>query len=324
MGKEVNLTFERRVGGESQYSDKYLEWISSQKRKSYDTHDSRGRQVRVKINPTHTWVKRTVECPLPADAGPDRVVREWRSVLSDDGVTCSGNGESRYPDAQGTPDGRQRNSWSDTTRHYGRAFVGDVRHCHLVVAYSSWFCSVACFFFRTVTHHSWKLGRGQVRFRHRDEIEAQIQWLISSVRQRLAKGCLVSVEGTWFNEHGVLSELSGVADSVTGESFEVLRGVSPQLDAAWGTASARMKTVLEAEPQHQTPTWEGLIAAALEEAADRNTYMAYQQKHTKKMLSSEDRWRIRPEIRGSLCPEQNYLKQREWNRMNWTNLCCQP
>ena len=60
MGKEVNLTFERRsVGGEPQYSDKYLEWISSQKRKSYDTYDSRGRQVRVKIQPTHTWVKRT-------------------------------------------------------------------------------------------------------------------------------------------------------------------------------------------------------------------------------------------------------------------------
>ena len=60
MGKEINLTFERRsVGGEPQYSDNYLEWISSQKRKSFDTYDSRGRQVRVKIRPTHTWVKRT-------------------------------------------------------------------------------------------------------------------------------------------------------------------------------------------------------------------------------------------------------------------------
>ena len=47
------------------------------------------------------------------------------------------------------------------------------------------------------THHSWKLGRRQVRFRQRDEFEAQIQWLISSVRQRQAKGCL---DGTWFNE----------------------------------------------------------------------------------------------------------------------------
>ena len=73
------------------------------------------------------------------------------------------------------------------------------------------------------THQSWKLGRRQVRFRQREEIVAQIHWLISSVRQRLAKGCLVLVEGTWFNEQGVLSELSGVADSVTGESFEVLR-----------------------------------------------------------------------------------------------------
>ena len=83
------------------------------------------------------------------------------------------------------------------------------------------------------------------------------------------------VEGSWFNEQGVLSELSGFADSVTGESFELLRGMSPQLDAAWITASARMKIVLEAEPQHQTPTWERLITAALEEAADRNAYMAY-------------------------------------------------
>ena len=83
------------------------------------------------------------------------------------------------------------------------------------------------------------------------------------------------VEGTWFNEHGVLSELSGVADSVTGETFEVLRGMSPQLDAAWSTASTRMKMVLEAELQHQTPIWERLITAAMEEAADRNAYMAY-------------------------------------------------
>ena len=60
MEKEINLTFERKsVGGEPQYIDKYLEWISSQKWKSYDTCDSRGRQVRVKIHPTHTWVKRT-------------------------------------------------------------------------------------------------------------------------------------------------------------------------------------------------------------------------------------------------------------------------
>ena len=70
------------------------------------------------------------------------------------------------------------------------------------------------------TNHSWKLGRRHARFRQRDEFESQIQWLISSVRQRLAKGCLVLVEGAWFNEHGVLSELSGVADSVTGETLK--------------------------------------------------------------------------------------------------------
>ena len=111
--------------------------------------------------------------------------------------------------------------------------------------------------------------------KQREEFGAQIQWLISSVRQRLAKGCLVLVAGTWFNEQRVLSELPGIVDSVTGESFEVLRGVSPQLDTAWGSASARVKMVLEAEPQYQTPIWERLITAALEEAADRNAYMAY-------------------------------------------------
>ena len=47
MGKEIGLTFERKsVVGEPHYSDNYLEWISSQKWKSYDTYDSRGRQVR--------------------------------------------------------------------------------------------------------------------------------------------------------------------------------------------------------------------------------------------------------------------------------------
>ena len=46
-----------------------------------------------------------------------------------------------------------------------------------------------------------------------------------------------------------------------------------------------------------------------------------QQKHTKKMLSSEGRSTTRPEIHGSLCPEQNNLKQRKWNRRSRTNLC---
>ena len=69
----------------------------------------------------------------------------------------------------------------------------------------------------------------------------------------------------------MLSELSGVADSITGETFEVLREMSPQLDTAWGTASTRMKMVL----QHQTSIWERLIMAAMEEAADRNAYAAY-------------------------------------------------
>ena len=75
MGKVVDLTFERRsVGGEPQYSDKHLEWISSQKRKSHDTYDSRGREVRVKIQPTHTGQENTLECPLPEDDLPSRTI----------------------------------------------------------------------------------------------------------------------------------------------------------------------------------------------------------------------------------------------------------
>ena len=64
MVKEIDLT---TVGGEPQYSNNYLEWISSQKWKSYDTYDSRGRQVRVKIHPTHMDQENTMECPLPED-----------------------------------------------------------------------------------------------------------------------------------------------------------------------------------------------------------------------------------------------------------------
>ena len=64
------------------------------------------------------------------------------------------------------------------------------------------------------TQHPWRLGRRGVRFTQREEMEAQLQWLISLV-QRPAKGCLVLVEGTWFDEQGVLSDLSRVADSVT-------------------------------------------------------------------------------------------------------------
>ena len=162
------------------------------------------------------------------------------------------------------------------------------------------------------THHSWKLGRRHVRVRQSDEFEAQIQWLISSVRQRLAKGCLVLVESTWFNEHSVLSELSGVADSVTGETFEVLGGMSPQLDAAWSTASVRLKMVMETEPQHQTSIWERLITAAVEEAADRNAYMAYPAE-----AHQEDVFE-----RGPIDDPTGHPGQ-PGNRRNWTNLCCQ-
>ena len=75
MGKEIDLTFERKsVGGEPQYSNSYQEWISSKKLKSYDTYDSRGRQVRVKIHPTHMDQEKTMECPLPEDNQSSRTI----------------------------------------------------------------------------------------------------------------------------------------------------------------------------------------------------------------------------------------------------------
>ena len=106
-------------------------------------------------------------------------------------------------------------------------------------------------------------------FKQNDEFEAQIQWLISSVRQRSAKGCLVLVEVTWFIEDSVLTKLSGVADSVTGETFEILPG---DVHRSWTQRGARhqREMVLKTEPQHQTSIWERLIMAAMEDAADRN------------------------------------------------------
>ena len=122
---------------------------------------------------------------------------------------------------------------------------------------------------------------------------------------------------------GRLSELSGIVDSVTGESFERLRGVSPQLDTAWGTASARTKMALEAEPQHQKPTWERLIMAAMAEAADRNAYMAYPAEAHQEYVVERGPIDDPTEIGGSLCPGQKCPKQRKWNRRSWTNSCCQ-
>ena len=41
IGKDIGLTFEQRfVSREPQYNEESLEWISSQKRKSYDSYDS--------------------------------------------------------------------------------------------------------------------------------------------------------------------------------------------------------------------------------------------------------------------------------------------
>ena len=52
---------------------------------------------------------------------------------------------------------------------------------------SSW---IVVYRFPSHTQHVWRLGHREVRFRQREELEAQLQWSISSVRQRLA-------EGTW-------------------------------------------------------------------------------------------------------------------------------
>ena len=170
MGKEVHLTFERKsVGGEPQYSDKYLEWISSQKWKSYDMYDSRGRQVRVKIHPTHTWVKRTqwnAHCRkttyLRKRSGQWTVCEDMASLTEWQTLDPSRverivtvmvptewyvNGEAYYAMTALSSVKTEnfgiltRKERSDTTRPYGRAFAGDARHCHLVavVLFSSMF-----------------------------------------------------------------------------------------------------------------------------------------------------------------------------------------
>ena len=56
-GKDVGVTLERRsMGWEQQHNEEYFEW---QKWKSNDPYDSRRRQERVKVQPSHTWTKRT-------------------------------------------------------------------------------------------------------------------------------------------------------------------------------------------------------------------------------------------------------------------------
>ena len=46
--------------------------------------------------------------------------------------------------------------------------------------------------------------------------------------------------------------MPGITDDVTDKSFELRRGAAPQLDAVWGTTSARVKTALESRRVHQT------------------------------------------------------------------------
>ena len=222
MGKEIDLTFERKsVGGEPQYSDNYLEWISSQKWKSYDTYGSRGRQVRVKIHPTHMGQEDTMECPLPEDnlifandldnmasltgwqtLDPSRVERTVTVMVPTEWYV---NGEAYY--AMTALPAVDTENLGILTRKERKMIDsglvvehprGDVRHCHLVVAYSSWFrCDMdvsvsfsnnqtsrskdsrrqrksqcpngkrltldCCLqISKSHTHHSWKLGRKQV------------------------------------------------------------------------------------------------------------------------------------------------------------------
>ena len=59
MGTEIDLTIGRKsVGGEPQYSNNYLEWISSQKWKSYDTYDFEVSTGACE-DPSRTWIKKT-------------------------------------------------------------------------------------------------------------------------------------------------------------------------------------------------------------------------------------------------------------------------
>ena len=51
--------------------------------------------------------KERVVCEMEKEINLTLERKSVGSVVRDDGVTCSGNGESRYPDAQGTQDGRQ-------------------------------------------------------------------------------------------------------------------------------------------------------------------------------------------------------------------------
>ena len=117
----------------------------------------------------------------------------------------------------------------------------------------------------SLTQHPWRLGRREACFRQREEIESHSSsGLISSVRQRLAKRCLVLVEDTWIDEQGVLSELSGIVDSVTGESFEVLRGVSPQLDTAWGVmTTAREPRATKIGTDGVLGYWENVVGPSI-------------------------------------------------------------
>ena len=80
------------------------------------------------------------------------------------------------------------------------------------------------------------------------------------------------VEGAWFDEFGVLSELSGVTDDATGELFEHVRGAAPQLDAVWRTSSARRQPWNPGE--HHASHCDRLFTTALEEVEDRNRHMA--------------------------------------------------
>ena len=59
------------------------------------------------------------------------------------------------------------------------------------------------------------------------------------------------VEGTWFDELGALSELSGVTDDVTGESFELLPGAGRGSEHDFSTSENGHGPT----SRHQTSFW---------------------------------------------------------------------
>ena len=217
---DKELTFERRsVGGEPQYSDKHLEWISSQKTTylrertgqwtvcedmasltEWQTLDpSRVERAVTVMVPTQWYVNGEAYYAMTAlpsveaenlgiltrkerkmvDRGLEQPVRHDETLWS----SIRGNRPSFFL-GQLARDMDVAVSFSNNQIHEARTREDrEEKDSPRIVIYRS----------PSHTQHPWRLGRREVPFRQREEMEAQLQWLISSVRQRLAKGCLVLV-----------------------------------------------------------------------------------------------------------------------------------